>query len=187
MMEQLVSAGCFERVADSKRGDEFAAELIDLIKKEVSLSKNPQKLMAAAELLCGLLQFGGSSEEEGTEAAAAAADDLTDGAETPFMGAARKKALTQLAIFLCHRYPRVRKATAEKLYEALLTYDDIFGEQEEEMGEVESSSKSELAMTLLSETQWDSKEVNDVKPMRNQLCDLLGIKAPVAVPKKSKE
>ena len=170
-MEQLISAGCFERVADTKIGDEFAVNLIDLVKKEVALSKNPQKLMAAAELLCGILQFSCDDED-----AAAAAG-----------GGARTKAFTQLAIFLCHRYPRVRKATAEKLYEALMTYDDIFGEEEEEEQmeeEEESTSKSERAMALLSETEWDSKDVNDVKPIRNQLCDLLGIKAPVSVPKK---
>ena len=35
-----------------------------------------------------------------------------------------RKSLVQLAIFLCHRFPRVRKYTADKFYEALLTFSD---------------------------------------------------------------
>ena len=35
-----------------------------------------------------------------------------------------RKCLVQLAIFLCHKFPRVRKYTADKFYEALLTYSD---------------------------------------------------------------
>ena len=61
----------------------------------------------------------------------------------------------------------------------------LFRERQSQMEEEEeSTSKSERAMALLSETEWDLKDVNDVKPIRNQLCDLLGIKAPVSVPKK---
>ena len=38
--------------------------------------------------------------------------------------AACRKCLVQLGIFLCHKFPRVRKYTADKFYEALLTYSD---------------------------------------------------------------
>ena len=89
-------------------------------------------------------------------------------------------------LFPVSRYPRVRKATAEKLYEALITNDDIFpAEAQEETEDVEeaSSTQSECAMTLLSETQWDGKDLNDVRPIRNELCQLFGIPPPVAVPK----
>ena len=35
-----------------------------------------------------------------------------------------RRSLVQLSIFLCHRFPRVRKYTADKFYEALLTFAD---------------------------------------------------------------
>lgn len=34
------------------------------------------------------------------------------------------KCLVQLSIFLCHKFPRIRKFTAAKLFEAILTYSD---------------------------------------------------------------
>jgi len=38
--------------------------------------------------------------------------------------ATSRKCLVQLGILLCHKFPRVRKYTADKFYEALLTYSD---------------------------------------------------------------
>lgn len=160
MMEQLLSAGCFDPVVDTDFGQEFGQGLVDLVKKEVLQSKNPQKLMAAADVLCGILQFPGE---------------------------ARRRALVQLAIFLCHRYPRVRKTTADKLYEALLTYDDVVEDDPTMItGDTDNEeSRLEQVMSILSETEWDAKDLaKDVKPIRNKLCDLLGVPAPIPVPKK---
>ena len=91
----------------------------------------------------------------------------------------------------------MRKAAAEKLYESIITNEELFfGEEEvndenDEQNEDDDdddddvgSSKLDRCTALLTETQWDAKDVNDVRPARNELCDLLGIRAPVSVAKK---
>jgi len=85
-----------------------------------------------------------------------------------------KKALTQLAIFLCHRFPRVRRVTASKLFEALLTYSDREIVPEENMDAVNG---------LLSDTHWEQLSVEELRPKRNQLCELMGVPAPAIIRK----
>lgn len=77
------------------------------------------------------------------------------------------KAFQQLSIFLCHRYPQVRKTTADHLYSAMLTYDDII--PAENLDEV---------LTILTETSWDAK-IEELRVIRNRLCDIIGIPHPV--------
>ncbi|WAQ96622.1 TBCD-like protein [Mya arenaria] len=72
-----------------------------------------------------------------------------------FPGEVRRMCLSNLCIFLCHRFPRIRKTTANKLYEVLVTYDDIAPEE-----------NVEELMTVLSETLWD-EEIEKIKPVRN--------------------
>ena len=36
-----------------------------------------------------------------------------------------QKCFIQISIFLCHKFPRIRKVTATKLFETLLVYDVI--------------------------------------------------------------
>jgi len=159
MMDQLLSAGCFDPVASSPICQPFALELVSLVKKEVHLTKSIAKLMAAADVLCGCLQF---------------------------LQEVKKVALVQLTIFLCHRYPKMRKFTAEKLYEALITYweeeDEIEGDEREEpeLEQTDTQAHLEKAMTLLLESQWDSNDIEEIKGTRNDVCKLLGIKPPVA-------
>ena len=69
-----------------------------LCKVEVTKSRDPNKIMSSSDVFCQLLQ---------------SADTNTV-----------KKCLVQLSIFLCHKFPRVRKSTAEKMYEALLTFTE---------------------------------------------------------------
>jgi hypothetical protein len=57
------------------------------------------------------------------------------------------------------------------MYESLLTYGA------EGIGEPEVI---ENVMTLLSETRWDD-DVDVVKPIRNQICDLLSIPHPTSL------
>jgi len=70
-------------------------------------------------------------------------------------------------VFLCHQYPRVRLATSSKLYEALLAYGETMSEPE----------KVERVMSLISDTHWDAP-VDSLKPIRNEICDILGIPQP---------
>lgn len=90
-------------------------------------------------------------------------------------GEVSRRALTQLLIFLCHRFPVIRSTTASRLYEALLLYGDDAG--------LDSSAVDE-AMALLTDTDWD-QPVEIVRPIRNDICEHLGIPPPKVVQKKS--
>ncbi|KAK2169865.1 hypothetical protein LSH36_6g04004 [Paralvinella palmiformis] len=138
MIEQLQCNGCFTNLAEENH--HFGMDLYVVCKEEITQCGDPQKLLASIDVFCGLLQF--------TECVL-------------------KKVLTQLMIFLCHKYPKVRKMTANKLYEAMLTYDDLVAE--DNLDEV---------LSILSETQWD-KPVSEVKPLRNKLCELFHVPKPV--------
>lgn len=143
MLDQLLSKGSFDVLA-TDASNTFPIDIFELTKKEILRSGDPHKLMASADVFCGLLHF---SE------------------------ATRKKSLTQLLILVCHKYPRVRKTTANKLYEALVTYDDVV--PDEVLDDV---------MTMLSETVWDN-DLSEVRKIRNDLCDMIGILKPVVVTK----
>ncbi|XP_063574426.1 tubulin-specific chaperone D isoform X11 [Pongo abelii] len=87
-----------------------------------------------------------------------------------FPGDVRRKALLQLCLLLCHRFPLIRKTTASQVYETLLTYSDIVG-----------ADVLDEVVTVLSDTAWDA-ELAVVRKQRNRLCDLLGVPRPQLVP-----
>ena len=86
---------------------------------------------------------------------------------------AKQKCLVQLCIFLCHKFPIIRKSTSSKLFEALLTHCDVV-EDDEALDQINS---------ILSDTTWDVSSVDTLRPIRNSLCDLLGVPAPAVVKK----
>lgn len=75
-----------------------------------------------------------------------------------------------MGIFLGLTHVHIRKSAALKLYEAMLIYGDTTDVSEENLDEVGN---------ILMETDW-TQPLNEVRPIRNQLCDLLGVKPPVA-------
>ncbi|XP_037710279.1 tubulin-specific chaperone D [Drosophila subpulchrella] len=81
-----------------------------------------------------------------------------------------RRILSKLSVFLGLQHVHVRKTAATKLYEALALHGDVTEVPEENMDEI---------LTLLSETDWTMPLV-EVRPLRNQLCQLLDIKAPVS-------
>eukprot|EP00041_Stephanoeca_diplocostata_P031627 m.989891 g.989891 ORF g.989891 m.989891 type:complete len:1244 (-) comp23999_c0_seq3:287-4018(-) len=120
-------------------GDTFPDSLYDHCKAAIHKSANVPKIRSGVDVLCGLI---GSTE------------------------AVRKRALSTLLVYLCHKYPRVRKFTAEKLYVALLSLEDVFPE------DVGSAVDD-----ILTETRWDD-DVKEARIERNKICDLLGIPKP---------
>lgn len=126
----------------------FASEILRVVKAEVTRSKDVHKLNHGVDVLCQLVQVPGEVS---------------------------RRALTQLLIFLCHRFPTIRSSTATKLYEALMLYGDDAGLD---------STAVDQAMTVLSETDWD-QPVDVVRPVRNEICESLGIPPPKVVQKKS--
>lgn len=64
----------------------------------------------------------------------------------------------------------IRKSAALKMYEAMLIYGDTTDVPEENLDEISN---------ILMDTDW-AQPLGEVRPIRNQLCDLLGVKAPVS-------
>ncbi|XP_060524658.1 tubulin-specific chaperone D [Cylas formicarius] len=84
-------------------------------------------------------------------------------------------ALIQLSILLCHRQPYVRRSTAAKLYESILVNGESSNISIDNLNEV---------MQVLSNTNWE-ESIEIVRPVRNQLCNLMGVRVPVSVKKKA--
>lgn len=80
------------------------------------------------------------------------------------------RVLSKLTFFLGLTHVHVRKSTAIKLYEALLIHGDTCTSIPEE--------NLETILEILSDTDW-GQSLTEVRPIRNNLCDLLGIKPPV--------
>ncbi|XP_055598519.1 tubulin-specific chaperone D [Uranotaenia lowii] len=85
-----------------------------------------------------------------------------------------KRVLSKLVCYLGMLCVNIRRETALKMYETLLVYGDQTSIPEENLDEV---------LACLSEEKWDG-ELEEARRIRNRLCDLMGIKAPVARVKK---
>eukprot|EP00112_Aurelia_sp_Birch-Aquarium-sp1_P000058 Seg1001.15 transcript_id=Seg1001.15/GoldUCD/mRNA.D3Y31 product="Tubulin-specific chaperone D" protein_id=Seg1001.15/GoldUCD/D3Y31 len=138
MLDLLISNGSFDSYIDDI-SMEFPVKLVTLAKEEVARSGNAKKLVDSVKVFCGLLQFPGET---------------------------RKKALSQLMTYLCHKYPRVRKETSEHLYTTFITFEDIIKEE-----------NFENCLSILMETEWDGK-LEQLRDKRNILCDFIGVPRP---------
>lgn len=79
-----------------------------------------------------------------------------------------------MGIFLGLTHVHIRKSAALKLYEAMLLYGDTTDVPEENLEEI---------LNTLMDTDW-SQPLNEVRPIRNHLCDLLNVKFPVSAAQK---
>lgn len=73
------------------------------------------------------------------------------------------RAFSHLLTFLGHRFPKIRKASAEQVYLVLLQNESLVGED-----------KIEKALEVVSDTCWDG-DMDTAKHKRLELCDLLGL------------
>ncbi|ESW14847.1 hypothetical protein PHAVU_007G022200 [Phaseolus vulgaris] len=73
------------------------------------------------------------------------------------------KAFSQLLDFLGHRYPKIRKASAEQLYLVLLENGNLVAEDE-----------IDIALEIISETCWDG-DVDLAKHQRLKLYEIFGL------------
>lgn len=137
MMNYLLLSGIIFLNGDEQTS--FYTELVNLIWTCSYKSRDPQKIIAAVDLFCNLLQVSKQCQTQ---------------------------SLNRLVIFLCHRFPRIRKVTANKLYEAFITYDVL--EDEEVMDEITN---------LLCETDWN-ESLDLLRPIRNKICEKLGLEPP---------
>jgi len=79
-----------------------------------------------------------------------------------------------LMTMLAHRYPRVRRWTAEQLYVRLLEDGSVVSTYAEQ----DTSSSLDQAMQLLLEVEWDDSldSPGNVRNSRNRVADLMGIR-----------
>ena len=141
-LDQLLNSGQLMSLLST----EFAFDIFTLVKTEITKCGEPNKLVSSIDVFCGLLQ----SEHKLTVS----------------------KCLVQLSIFLCHKFPRIRKVTASKLFETLIMYDEV----------IEDEDNKEEVNAILSDTNWD-KSVEEIRPIRNRLCELCGVQAPALIKK----
>lgn len=90
-------------------------------------------------------------------------------------GVVCSRSLGQLVIYLCYADRYVRRCAAARLYEALTLYGDVCSVPQDNIDQI---------MSILAETDWE-KEVSELRPIRNDLCDLMDIKRPVMKQKPS--
>ncbi|UIZ27599.1 hypothetical protein KXD40_005842 [Peronospora effusa] len=115
---------------------DFGGRLYDALRDEIQKCAAVPKLSAAINVLIGLLPSDTETEN---------------------------KTLRALMLFLGHKFPKVRKMTAERLYTRLLVHDEIVNEQ-----------KYDSVVEILSETAWDAS-ISQVRIARNELAKLFGI------------
>ncbi|XP_010655808.1 tubulin-folding cofactor D-like [Vitis vinifera] len=73
------------------------------------------------------------------------------------------RAFSHLLTFLGHRYPKIRKASAEQFYFVLL-----------QNGELVIEDKMEKALEIISETCWEG-DIEEAKQRRLELHDMAGL------------
>lgn len=84
-------------------------------------------------------------------------------------GPVGKRAFCQLSIFLCHKYKCIRKVAATKTYEALTLYGEEMDLSEQNLFKI---------LTELNVTDWE-RPVTELRPIRNQLCELMEVPTPI--------
>ncbi|XP_057310361.1 tubulin-specific chaperone D-like [Hydractinia symbiolongicarpus] len=139
MLDIILSSGSLELYNDIQKSQKFPLKLLLSIKDEMKSCGEVKKILASINIFCGLLQFEGD---------------------------VRTKSLQHVMMYLCHKYPRIRKATAEQLYTTFLTYDDI----------LPAECADEVTIKL-TDVAWDNP-VDSLRPIRNEICGLLNIPPP---------
>merc|ERR1712227_1129260 len=83
-----------------------------------------------------------------------------------FTGPVRASTLCFLLRLLAHKYPRVRKYTAEQLYTKLLVSDEIW-----------PTARTDEVLEILSCVEWDA-ELDDARQQRDKIAALGEISLP---------
>ena len=141
-LDQILTSGWLQPILSQ----DFSYQVFVLAKNEITKCGEPNKLVSSIDVFCNLLQC-----------------------ENP---ATISKCLVQLSIFLCHKFPRIRKVTAAKMFETLLVYDSVITDE----------TKKDEINNILSDTNWDLS-VEELRPIRNQLCELAGVQPPALIKK----
>lgn len=127
----------------------FWCDTLDSVRGEMSGTKDVKKLNAMLQVIIHAL-----SDNRG------------------MAGECRRKSLNLLSVLLGHRFPRVRKATAEQLYLRVLECGE---------GLATSTEDYDTAVEVLTSTIWDAEEdLKSIRAKRDQVCVCLGVSPPSA-------
>lgn len=142
-IDKVLSHGCLDCLLQDERTD-FPKQLVMRLRKESSRCSDIKRLMATVPVALGMLHTNDK--------------DLVHNTIFPFV-----------MRLLAHRYPRIRRCTAEQLYVKLL--------EVEEENIVPRSDAIQDVITILSEVIWDTDlgPPGNVRQSRNEVADLLGI------------
>ncbi|EDO35005.1 predicted protein, partial [Nematostella vectensis] len=136
MLDFLLSSSCFEMfIPDENHG--FPQTLVTLTKEEIARIGDARKIITSINVFCQLLQFPGVT---------------------------RSKSMQQLLMLLCHKFPRVRKTTADQLYTTIITYDD----------RCERRRNDHVFLFF-----YRDMDLPKVREERNKICDMLDMPRPV--------
>ncbi|XP_059046099.1 tubulin-specific chaperone D [Achroia grisella] len=140
-LDRLLSSGSILPILQDSEST-FAMDILKYLQLELRGGKNIYKLLDSINVLCQLIQVGGT---------------------------VCRRSLGQLVIYLCYADRYVRRCAAARLYEALTLYGDECHLPANNLDQV---------MSILADTDWE-KDVAELRPIRNELCDLMEIKRPV--------
>jgi hypothetical protein len=141
-LDSILNSGWLEPILSS----DLSFDIFSVVKTEITKCGEPNKLVHSVDVFCALLQSKNPTTVN--------------------------KCLIQLSIFLCHKFPRIRKVTAQKIFETLLIFDDIIQDEE----------TTEQVNGILSDTNWDS-QLEEIRPIRNRFCELVGVQPPALIKK----
>jgi len=148
---------------------QFLNNLLQFVKGQMSVG-TPIKLILISDVLCQIIQVE-IPEEQG-------AGDHAGIDEIHY------RALFMLSTLLGQKFPRVRQATAQKFYEALITV--TCNADDEDKQPIRGLEREALqdAMAMLSETQWDVLAMDEAREVRNRVCSLIGVAPPKLIKSK---
>ncbi|ORY54682.1 ARM repeat-containing protein, partial [Neocallimastix californiae] len=166
VLDLLFSSNSFEQLDDN----EYFVKIFENIKFVIFKSKNVKKLVPAIKSFCGMLSQNISEQ-------------------------LRHNIMQRLLSYLVHPFPRIRKITAEQFYLALLNIENKKvsidfneedlnddGEEEDNFEFDDEDENLEKAKNILLQTDWNMS-LNQIKPIRNSLYELLNITPPKTVKK----
>jgi hypothetical protein len=144
---------------------DLASTILSGAKAEISKCSDVKKLLASCDLFCGFLNC----------------DAVT-----------RTSASAQLMLLLGHKFPRLRTATAERLFvlcELVFLRSQtpcIFCRYVELLSAAEAvpAEHASAAVALLMDTPWDAP-LEQCRPARNVLCGFFGVPVPKMVVSKT--
>lgn len=159
-LEMILSSGVLVMILEDENSN-FAEEVFRLVNIEIKGHKKLYKIVSSINVMCQLIQVKFFN--------------LILTAKLLILlfhwqvRSLCPKVFTKMGIFLGLTHVHIRKSAALKLYEAMLIYGDTTDVPEDNLDEISN---------ILMDTDW-TQPLSEVRPIRNQLCDLLGVKPPV--------